>query len=120
MTNDDDQDPQDAPPAVPEWEPGETAVRIASGHAGLVHFWSLTTEELARTVQIVLDTGRVKRRGGRALYWDPESDVAVIVTLRIAMAEPCFRRTQRISPSGAILRKVHHEDCQHHHRWGVH
>jgi hypothetical protein len=69
----------DAPPAVPEWEPGELAKRIASGHAGSVHFPDVSADGLARTIQGVMDKGRVKQHGERLLYWDQVSGLAVLV-----------------------------------------
>jgi len=70
---------EDAPPAVPEWEPSELAQRIAAGHAGSVHFADLSSDELARTIQLTMDAGRMKRHRDRTLYWDPDKALAVLV-----------------------------------------
>ena len=72
-------DDEDAPPAVPAWEPSELAKRIAAGHAGLMHFEDVSVDDLARLVQDVFDFGQMKQYGRRRLYWDRHW-MAVIVS----------------------------------------
>jgi hypothetical protein len=77
VTNEGDE-AEDAPPAVPAWEPGELAWRIARGHARW-HFHDMQIEDLAREVQRVMDTGESKRYRQRELFWDTVSGIAVLV-----------------------------------------
>ena len=81
MTNEGDE-AEDAPPAIPDWEPSEIAKQIANGHAARVHFANSEVEEVALLVHRVIRDGMSKTFGVRTLYWDPESAVAVIVNPR--------------------------------------
>ena len=75
-------DEDDAPPAVPEWEPSELAKRIASGHAHLDHFPDLDSAGLARLIQDALDRGERKEFEGRTIYWDEAAAIVVIINPR--------------------------------------
>ena len=77
-----DADDDEAPPAVRQWEPSDLAKRIASGHAGSVHFAHVSQPELAAMIQLVIDTGRAKRHRDRSLYWHPDSGLAVLLNPR--------------------------------------
>jgi hypothetical protein len=78
VANEDDER-DDAPPAIPHREPGDLARRIAHGHAHLEHFPDLDAADLARLIQDALDRGESKAFGGRAMYWDEEERIVVIV-----------------------------------------
>ena len=75
-------DEDDAPPAVPQWQPSELARRIAAGHAGSAHFIDISGDELAAMIQATIDMGHAKRQGNRRLYWHPDTGLAVLVNPR--------------------------------------
>ncbi len=77
MPNEDD----DAPPAIPEWEPSDLAKRMGAGHAA-EHFPGLGLDALARAIQTAIDTGEVAEFFDRRLYWDRVNQIAVIVSPR--------------------------------------
>ncbi len=80
----DDEDNADerdqSPPAIPRREPREIARRIANGHARVEHFPDLRVADLAQLIEDALDRGETKVFDGRTMFWDEEEGMVVIVS----------------------------------------